>query len=158
MQPGDQRQVGPYTVNAVSAVDGLGSPQISWIVEAGGTTVFHGGDTLWHGGWWDFAAEYGPIDAALLPGNAARLDYPMQQPAVNVPATLSPEQAVEAAYAMQTELLIPMHFSRKFEHEKFYRPIHDSQARLETAAAERDVTLAFPEIGDFIDLRVSAAA
>lgn len=155
---GDSREIGPFTVTAAYAVDGLGSPQVSWVVEAGGATVFHGGDTLWHGSWWDIAAEHGPIGAAFLPANCVELDYPMQQPAVNIPAVLSPEQAVEAAYALQAEVLVPTHFSRKFEHETYYRPIDDARARLEAAAATRDVALAFPQIGEFLPVPTPVAA
>lgn len=155
---GDSREIGPFTATAVFAVDGLGSPQVSWIVKAGGSTVFHGGDTLWHGSWWDIAAEYGPIGAAFLPANFVELDYPMQQPAVNIPAVLSPEQAVEAARALQAEVLIPTHFSRKFEHETFYKPIDNARERLETAATARDVKLAFPEIGEFAEVPTPVTA
>lgn len=149
---GDSREIGPFTVTAAYSVDGLGAPQVSWVVEAGGATVFHGGDTLWHGSWWDIAAEHGPIGAAFLPANSAELNYPMQQPAVNIPAVLNPEQAVEAAYALQASVLVPTHFSRKFEHDEYYRPIHDARTRLETAAAARNIDLAFPEIGQFLEV------
>lgn len=149
---GDSREIGPFAVTAAYAVDGLGAPQVSWVVEAGGATVFHGGDTLWHGSWWDIAAEYGPIGAAFLPANSVELNYPMQQPAVSIPAVLSPEQAVEAAHALRAEVLVPTHFSRKFEHDEYYKPIHDARPRLEAAAAKRNLRLAFPEIGEFIEV------
>lgn len=158
LAPGDSREIGPFTVVATDAVDGLGSPQVGWIVKAGEAVVFHGGDSLWHGGFWDIAEEHGPIGAAILPANGVELNYPMLQPSVSVPATLSPEQAVEAAYSLKAELLVPMHFSRKFEHDQFYKPIVNARERLEQAAATRAVTLAFPEIGETIEVPAPVTA
>lgn len=68
MSPGEHRTLGPFTVTATFASDGLGSPQVGWVIEAAGQRVFHGGDTLWHGHWWQIAETHGPIDLACLPG------------------------------------------------------------------------------------------
>ncbi|MEV8425690.1 MBL fold metallo-hydrolase [Streptomyces niveus] len=43
------RDIGPFRITAVPAVDGLGNPQLNWVVEADGQRVFHGGDTMFHG-------------------------------------------------------------------------------------------------------------
>ena len=45
---------------AVPAVDGFGSPQVSWVVADGDSRVIHCGDTLWHGYWWQIAERCGP--------------------------------------------------------------------------------------------------
>src|SRR4051812_1031990 len=45
-------EAGPFTVTALPAVDGLGDPQVSWLVEAEDRRVLHLGDTIFHGYWW----------------------------------------------------------------------------------------------------------
>ena len=62
---------GPFTVTALPAVDGLGDPQISFLVEAEDIKVMHFGDTLWHGNWWKIRARCGPPNLAFLPINGA---------------------------------------------------------------------------------------
>src|SRR3954452_3707887 len=37
----ESAQIGPFTVAALPAVDGLGDPQVSWLVEADGQRVLH---------------------------------------------------------------------------------------------------------------------
>jgi L-ascorbate metabolism protein UlaG (beta-lactamase superfamily) len=76
----------------------------------------HAGDMLWHGGWWDVGAAHGPVDFAFLPANGVEVDYPHLQPAVNIPAVMTPEQAVEAARALKARTLVPIHYNRTFEH------------------------------------------
>lgn len=49
VRPWDQLELGPFTVTAVPALDGLGDPQVSWVVEADGKRLLHGGDTAFHG-------------------------------------------------------------------------------------------------------------
>jgi L-ascorbate metabolism protein UlaG (beta-lactamase superfamily) len=128
--------LGPFEVTAVFAVDGLGDPQVSWIVAAGGARVFHGGDTVWHGAWWRIAKQHGPIDVAFLPANGARVDFPWLQPAADAPAALTPEQAVEAARALGARELVAIHHTA-LSHERFYRPRTDVPEAVAAAAAER---------------------
>lgn len=131
---GDAARLGPFAVTAVEAVDGLGDPQVSWVIEAGGVRVFHGGDTVWHGGWWRIAREHGPFDVAFLPANGARVAFPWQQPAADVPACLTPEQAVEAARVLGARQLVAVHHG-VLEHEDLYRPVADVPGAVAAAAA-----------------------
>jgi L-ascorbate metabolism protein UlaG (beta-lactamase superfamily) len=149
--PGDSVEVGPFTVTALPASDGFGSPQVSWLVKADSVAVVHGGDTLWHGGWWEIALAHGPIDFAFLPGNGAQVAYPQWQPAVSVPAVMTPEQAVEAAHALQARSLVPIHYNRTFEHPDYYRPLADAGERIQAAAGARGVAVDFLEPGDWVD-------
>ena len=50
----------PFVITAVPAVDGLGDPQLNWVIEADGQRIFHGGDTLFHGYWWLIARRAAP--------------------------------------------------------------------------------------------------
>ncbi len=122
---GDAFELGPFFLTALSASDGFGSPQVSWLIECHGKRVVHGGDTLWHGAWWDVALAHGPIDIACLPANGVEVNFPQWQPALSVPAVMTAEQAVEAARALQTRLLIPVHDNRTFENPEYYRPAGD---------------------------------
>ncbi len=76
LAPGEAVELGPFTATALFASDGLGSPQVSWLVEADGAKVLHAGDTTWHGAWWNFVAAHGNVDLACLPGNGVSISYP----------------------------------------------------------------------------------
>ena len=106
----ESHKLGPFTVTAVPAIDGLGDPQVSWVIEADGVRVLHGGDTMFHGYWWLIASRLGPIDVAALPVNGAVVNFPNLQPASALPAAMSPAQAVQAAVSLRAEVLVPIHF------------------------------------------------
>lgn len=103
-------EVGPFTVTAVPAVDGLGDPQVNWVIEADSHRIFHGGDTLFHGYWWLIAQRAGPIDVAVLPINGPVVRAPHLQPPSAVPAVMTPEQAVQAAVILHATTVVPIHF------------------------------------------------
>jgi L-ascorbate metabolism protein UlaG (beta-lactamase superfamily) len=127
---------GPFTCTALPAVDGLGDPQVSWLVEAGGRRVLHLGDTVFHGAWWQMARRVGPFDLVFAPVNGAVIDFPHQQPASPVPATMDPEQAALAGELLGAETVVPMHYGG-FAFEPHYRPIADARGRFERAARGR---------------------
>jgi L-ascorbate metabolism protein UlaG (beta-lactamase superfamily) len=127
---------GPFTCTALPAVDGLGDPQVSWAVEAGGSRVLHLGDTAFHGGWWQMARRAGPFDVVFVPINGAVVDFPHQQPASPLPAALDPEQAALAGELLGAETVVPMHYGG-FAMEPHYRPIADARERFERAVRDR---------------------
>ena len=86
-------EAGPFTITALPAVDGLGDPQVSWLVEADGQRILHLGDTIFHGYWWRMARRHGPFDLVLAPINGASVNFPHLQPPSPLAATLEPEQA-----------------------------------------------------------------
>lgn len=114
--------LGDVTITAVPAADGFADPQVSWVVASNGRRLLHGGDTQWHGAWWQIA-RLGRFDAALLPINGAR--FPARLPASEVPATLTPEQAVAAGVVLGATVLVPMHYG-----------MNDPASYLETPHAE----------------------
>ena len=73
-------EAGPFTLTALPSVDGLGDPQVSWLVEAEGQRVLHLGDTVFHGHWWRMTKRHGPFDLVLAPINGARVNFPHLQP------------------------------------------------------------------------------
>jgi L-ascorbate metabolism protein UlaG (beta-lactamase superfamily) len=128
--------VGPFTCTALPAVDGLGDPQVSWLVEAGDARVLHLGDTLFHGGWWQMARRAGPFDVVLAPVNGPVVDFPHQQPPSPLPAAMVPEQAALAGELLGAGTVIPMHYGG-FGFEPHYVPIPDARERFEAAANGR---------------------
>jgi L-ascorbate metabolism protein UlaG (beta-lactamase superfamily) len=103
-------EVGPFRATAVPAVDGLGDPQVSWVVEAEGTRILHAGDTLFHGSWWHIRGRTGQIDVAFLPVNGPAVDLPHRQPASPVEAAMGPREAAAAAVILQAGEAIPIHY------------------------------------------------
>lgn len=154
LSPGESLSVGPFEATACPSVDGIGAPQVAWLVRAGDSSVLHCGDTLWHGGFWEIASLHGPVDIACLPANGVIVDFPFNQPAAGQQADLDPEQAVAAAKVLGAAELMPIHFSRTYDHETMYRPAEDVENRLRAAATEREVSLCFEPIGSW---RESAA-
>jgi L-ascorbate metabolism protein UlaG (beta-lactamase superfamily) len=148
---GDTASLGPFTVTAVEAVDGLGDKQVSWVVEAGGVRILHAGDTVWHGSWWRLAKTFGAFDAAFLPANGARVAFPWLSPAADVPAAMTPEEAVEAARALGAQQLIAIHHG-VLEHPKFYRPRPDVPGAVAAAAARYDYPARVAVAGEVIEL------
>ena len=141
--------IGRFTCTALPAVDGLGDPQISWLVAAGGNSVLHLGDTVFHGGWWQMARRTGPFDVVFAPVNGAVVDFPHQQPPSPLPAAMEPEQAALAGELLGAATVVPMHYGG-FALEPHYRPIPDARERFERAARGRGYRVAAAGPGDVI--------
>lgn len=106
---------------AVYSLDGIGEEQTAWIVEFAGTKIFHGGDTIWHNQFWKLGKENSGINYAFLPINGAIVNFQIVGLEYStVPASLTPEQAFNAAKLLHAEQLIPIHYGM-FE-TPFYRP------------------------------------
>jgi L-ascorbate metabolism protein UlaG (beta-lactamase superfamily) len=127
---------GPFTCTALPAVDGLGDPQVSWLVDVGGQRVLHLGDTLFHGGWWQMARRAGPFDVVFAPINGAVVDFPHQQPASPLPAVMDPEQAALAGELLGAATVVPIHYDG-YAFDPYYRPVPDPLERFERAARTR---------------------
>ncbi len=129
-------EVGPFALTALPAVDGLGDPQVSWVVKAEGQRVLHLGDTIFHGYWWRMAQRHGPFDLVLAPINGAVVNFPHLQPPSPFAAAMEPEQAAAAAESLGAGTLIPMHYGG-FEIDPFYLPGADPLERFEAATGDR---------------------
>lgn len=136
----DSFVIGELTMTATFSVDGIGDPQIAWIVEGGGKKLIHCGDTLWHGYWWKIAKTYGPFDAACLPVNAAILEFPGMTPS-GQPITLSPEQAISAAKVLGASTLVPIHYVA-IHHPPIYTETPNILSRLSAANVNTNLNLA----------------
>lgn len=135
----ESRTVGAFRVTAVPAVDALGDPQVSWVVEAGGVRVFHGGDTMFHGYWWGIRDFAGPIDVALLPINGPVLeDVPGHSPSSPVPAVLLPEQAAIVAHILGAQTAMAIHYG--LDRPPLYAQTPDAVGRFERSVREQGIT------------------
>jgi L-ascorbate metabolism protein UlaG (beta-lactamase superfamily) len=132
----EREEAGPFTFTALPAVDGLGDPQVSWLVEADGTRILHLGDTIFHGYWWRIARRHGPFDLVLAPINGAVVDFPNLQPPSPLAAAMEPEQAAMAGELLGARTVIPIHYDG-FAIKPFYRPTADPRDRFEAAARGR---------------------
>ena len=147
----EEARVGPFAIAALPAVDGLGDPQVSWLVEAGGRRVLHLGDTIFHGYWWRMARRHGPFDLVLAPINGAAVDFPHLQPPSPLAAAMEPEQAALAAGLLGARTVVPIHYGG-FAIDPWYRPVDDPLARFERAAADRPYITRVLEPGESFDL------
>jgi L-ascorbate metabolism protein UlaG (beta-lactamase superfamily) len=155
--PWESVTAGPFTLTALPAADGIGDPQVAWLVEAEGARVLHLGDTMFHGWWWRIARRHGPFDAVLVPVNGAVLSFPHRRPASPLPAALDPEQAAIAASLLEARLAIPIH-SEGYEVDGVYTPVHGAAERFAAAAAERDVPVRILEPGETMEVSVLSDA
>lgn len=137
---GETCQVGPFQATPVPASDGFGDEQVSWVVGSTRRRILHAGDTLWHGHWWATARAHGPVDVAFLPINGVLGAPPGMMPA-DVPGTMTPHQAVEAARVLGARALRPIHYGL-FDHPPAYVEWPAPRAAFGAAAAARGVRVA----------------
>jgi L-ascorbate metabolism protein UlaG (beta-lactamase superfamily) len=143
-------EAGPFALTALPAVDGLGDPQVSWVVEAEDRRVLHLGDTIFHGYWWRMAQRHGPFDLVLAPINGARVNFPHLQPPSPLAAAMEPEQAAIAGELLGAGTLIPMHYDG-YEIDPWYRPVDGPVARFEVATSDRPYEVRMLEPGESIE-------
>ena len=155
VSPWERVEVPPFTVTAVPAVDGLGDPQVNWVVEADGQRVFHGGDTIFHGYWWLIAQRVGAVDVAAVPVNGAVVQAPHLHPPSELPAVMTPEQAARAAVILDARTVVPIHYG---VHQP---PIYVEQPQPVGQLTRAAKTLPFHVValtpGESIDVRGSGA-
>ncbi|RDI18711.1 MBL fold metallo-hydrolase [Lentzea flaviverrucosa] len=146
----EMRQVGPFEVTAVPSIDGLGDPQLNWVVEADGQRVFHGGDTMFHGWWWLVARRFSPFDVAFLPANGAVVDAPHLQPPSPVAAAMDPLQAAAAAKILGAWHAVPIHYEME-QPVKLpgYVEVADPEKEFREHAGPRAQVL---KVGEWLDL------
>jgi L-ascorbate metabolism protein UlaG (beta-lactamase superfamily) len=150
-------EVGPFVLSALPAVDGLGDPQVSWLVEADGQRALHLGDTVFHGYWWRIARRHGPFDVVFAPINGAVVDFPHLQPPSPLAAAMEPEQAALAGELLGAATVVPIHYDG-FEVGPWYRPVTDAAGRFVTAAAGRSYEARVLEPGESLEPAVASSA
>lgn len=157
MAPWESATAGPFTLTALPAVDGVGDPQVAWLIEARGVRVLHLGDTMFHGYWWRMALRHGPFDVVLVPVNGAVVGFPNRQPASPLPVALDPDQAAIAAGLLGARLAIPIH-AEGYEIDGVYEPVADAAVRFAASAAERGVPARVLAPGEALEIEVAVPA
>ena len=99
-----------------------------FVVEGGGTTLYHAGDTGWFDGFREIQERFPSIDVALLPIGAYAPAWFME------PHHMNPEQAIDALSVLGARAMVPMHWGAfQLTDEPLSEPIE----RLRRAWAER---------------------
>ncbi|MGZ5388094.1 MAG: MBL fold metallo-hydrolase [Solirubrobacterales bacterium] len=151
VEPWERLEAGPFALTALPAVDGLGDPQVSWLIEADGQRALHLGDTMFHGYWWRMARRHGPFDVVFAPVNGAVIDFPHLQPPSPLAAAMEPEQAALAGDLLGARAVVPMHFGG-YAVEPWYRPLLDAAERFAAAAASKSFETHLLAPGQGLDL------
>jgi L-ascorbate metabolism protein UlaG (beta-lactamase superfamily) len=151
----ERLEAGPFVLTALPAVDGLGDPQVSWLVEADGQRVLHLGDTVFHGFWWRMARRHGPFDVVLAPINGAVVDFPHLQPASPLAAAMEPEQAALAGELLAARTVVPIHYDG-FAVDPWYRPVAAPAERFAAAASQHSYEARPLRPGDGFEVTVGA--
>lgn len=139
----------PFHIIAVPAVDGLGDPQISWVIEADGKRIFHGGDTMFHGYWWEILRRCGSIDAAFLPVNGMVVNLPHLQPPSSLAAVMDPLQAAVAARILNPSRAIPIHYGSIHKPPRLSE-IDQAPERFRSEGESLGVTIELVKVGEWI--------
>jgi L-ascorbate metabolism protein UlaG (beta-lactamase superfamily) len=139
---------GPFRLTPLPSHDWRGDDQVAWMVEIHGRRLIHCGDTIWHGGWHEIARRYAPFDVAFLPINGVRVRHSGFTP-TDVPATLTPEQAIEAAVVLGARTAVAIHHGL-FHNPPIYVEQDDAVARLHAAARRRNVDVVVLEDGQLL--------
>jgi len=108
----DRAQAGTLTITFVPARHwsrrSLGDTNRSawggFVVQGGGTTLYHAGDTGWFDGFVEIARRFPAIDLALLPIGAYAPAWFMG------PHHMNPEEAIEARDVLSAKAWVPMHW------------------------------------------------
>src|SRR4051794_19688536 len=155
LEPWRTVEVGPFTVTALPAVDGIGDPQLSWLIEADGVKVLHLGDTIFHGYWWRMARRHGPFDAVCVPVNGAVLSFPHRQPPSPLAGALDPEQAAIAAQVLGARVAIPIH-AEGYDIAGVYEPVVSAATKFVEAAQARGVAARILPPGESAEIAAGA--
>lgn len=153
LDPWETRTLGPFKITALPAVDGFGDPQLSWLVEADGQSVFHAGDTTFHGSWWNIAARCSPIDVAFVPINGVVCDFPHRQPPSPLPAAMDPRQAAVACRILGARVAVPMHYGAVHV-PPFYVQVDEPAEDFERECAQLGVATAVLAPGETLQAEV----
>ena len=138
------------TFKPAFSMDGIGDEQIAWIVEYNASRLVHCGDTIWHGRFWKIGENNPQIDFAFLPINGVIANFEKAGLTFSsIPASLTPEQAVNAGKLMKAKKIIPIHY-QLFD-GNFYRPLPDCESEFIYWANKMNVDCLIMKDGDIID-------
>jgi len=136
-------------IKSVFSLDGIGEEQTAWIVEINNTKIFHGGDTIWHNRFWKLGKENPDIDYAFLPINGAIVNFQViGLEHSTVPASMTLEQAFNAARLLHAKKLVPIHYE-KFS-TPYYQPKEVDDKDFELFSKKLNQSYLIAKDGEFI--------
>lgn len=104
VEPWQQVTAGSVRITAAPAKHGV--PEVTFVIEGSGTTVFFGADTLRIPELDQVAERFPHIDLALLPVNGLRI-----RPAFNRQVVMTAEQAAELCAVLHPAVAVPIHYA-----------------------------------------------
>ncbi|MGH3448531.1 MAG: MBL fold metallo-hydrolase [Nocardioidaceae bacterium] len=104
VEPWDQVDIGELRVTTAPARHGV--PEVTFIIEGNGATVFFGADTLRICELDQVAERFPAIDLALLPVNGLQI-----RPALNRRVVMTAEQAAELCSVLRPNVAAPIHYA-----------------------------------------------
>ena len=104
LDPWETAQLGPVKVTAVPGSHGV--PEITYMLEAGGFTIYFGGDTRLIPALCEIPQRFPQIDLALLAINGL-----MIRPAFNRRDVMSAQEAAELCAIIHPRVAIPTHYA-----------------------------------------------
>jgi len=104
VEPWEQVSVGSLQITAAPARHGV--PEVTFVLQGAGTTVFFGADTLRIPELDQVAQRFAAIDLALLPVNGLQI-----RPAFNRRVVMTAEQAAELCAVLRPRVAVPIHYA-----------------------------------------------
>lgn len=104
LDPWQSTTLGPVQVTAVPAKHAV--PEVTYLLQGGGKTVFFGADTLRVPELDEIPGRFGQLDLALLPINGLTL-----RPLLNKQVVMTATEAAELTAALRPRLAVPIHYA-----------------------------------------------
>ena len=104
IEPWQEVALGPVRVTAAPAKHGV--PEITFVLQGSGKTVFFGADSLRIPELDDVARRFHPIDLALLPVNGLTI-----RPAFNRRVVMTAEEAADLCAVLRPRIAVPIHYA-----------------------------------------------
>ncbi|WP_211252251.1 MBL fold metallo-hydrolase [Marinobacterium jannaschii] len=122
--------------------DGNKTLWASWVIRTQDLSLFYSGDTGYFDGFREIGERYGPFDLTLMENGA----YDRNWSKIH----MSPEQTLQAHIDLRGKALLPVHNST---FDLALHPWYEPMQRLDTLAAEQDIRLVTPRIGEAVPLQ-----
>jgi L-ascorbate metabolism protein UlaG (beta-lactamase superfamily) len=104
LAPWDATTIGDVTITATPGKHGV--PEVTYVVQGGGRTVFFGGDSLKIPELDELPSRFGAFDLALLPTNGLCI-----RPANGMQVVMNAREAAELTATLRPAVAIPHHYA-----------------------------------------------
>lgn len=104
LRPWESLRLGAARITATPAQHKV--PEVTYVIEAGGRSVFFGGDSLYVPQLDEIPRRLGAIDLALLPTNGLRI-----RPLLNRKVVMDARDAAALTASLRPEVVVPHHYA-----------------------------------------------